>query len=274
MPLFPALILLTIATPSSLGVDVDLDDVLVDAKRLVVGEFEVVKGPDDLGRWYVELRRGIEVIARHEEGGPRDSMASFGLFPFLGGTEQQLVIMQYSGGLHCCWSYWIYDLVGYDEPRVIFDSTEYPVGYPLQVVDADNDGIAELRQHLLTFDYFGPLSHADSPFPTVVFAYDAESGRYVVGSHRFPAIVLSGVEAEVARLREWGQEPLAQRPVHESSKRLSTALDVLLRYVYAGQDQQGWRLFEELYVAPDAQALGAEVRNRLEGCRVYRALMR
>lgn len=199
-------------------------------------------------------------------------MIDFGLFPVLGGDENQLVIQIFSGGAHCCYSYRIIDLT--PDFRVIYDSDEYSgaVGYDLKPMDMEGDGILEFTQTIMTFDYFDRLSHARSPLPTVVFKYDTKRHTYLPANNLFPGYVLDGIDDFKAEAEKLGAEAPATATYDDSSgEYLSAMLNVVLRYIYAGERRQAWAFYEMEYKAPDKAAMQTKLQQALDSDPVYRA---
>jgi len=48
-------------------------------------------------------------------------------------------------------------------------------------------------------------------------------------------------------------------------------LDVLLKYVYAGEERKGWAFFETHYLLADKAEVEAGVKEKLKESAVYRA---
>ncbi|MBK9118782.1 MAG: hypothetical protein IPM18_04160 [Phycisphaerales bacterium] len=86
-----------------------------------------------------------------------------------GTGSPSLIVVDYSGGAHCCWTYYVLDLA---PPRIVAVLDTTTAGY---FDDLDDDGVYEFITADPTFDYWN-ASHAESPFPRVVLAFRA--GRY------------------------------------------------------------------------------------------------
>lgn len=184
----------------------------------------------------VTIKKDGRVLAIHHNGeGLANKEAScFGLYRVLGRETEQLVIVQTSGGAHCCYSYRIYDL----EPkfRPLFDGEKYPIGDgfdELEFTDIDGDGVQEFTQRVMTFDYWEDLSYTASPRPRVVFQYDPRAKRFYPASKQFAAYLLKDVGEDIRKLDP--KDP-AQLWVSE--------LDITLRYIYAGKEKEGWKFFD------------------------------
>lgn len=184
----------------------------------------------------------------------------FGLFPFLGGEAKQLAISQTAprGGRH-----WIVQL--HPEYRVIFDSSDYEVGREeVEVKDLDKDGIYEIslavNAFYLVFDH---VSMAGTPLPEVVFKYDEKAKRYSPANHLFQGYLLGEIE-RVKNLTS--NKPTNNNPWLDRERNL----DILLRYIYAGKEEEGWLFFERECVLPDKKEIKSKVRAELKRAPAYK----
>jgi hypothetical protein len=205
-------------------------------------------------------------------GGLEKVTTRFGLFPFLGKKTKQLVIMQYSGGAHCCWSYKIYELS--PSLRTLFNGKQYEeyVGYELSPEDIDGDGRLEFVQAVMAFDYFH-MSHATSVFPSVVFAYDEKRGGYVPANRKFSAYLLDGIEEDVQKALAKMTQADTQN-VNGREKYLSAVLGVMLKYMYAGQEQEAWDFFLQHYTLSDKAEIIEDIRRKLGEDLIYQSIYR
>lgn len=213
--------------------------------------------PDLLDATYAVLKRGGRVLAKFDGAYSGFGNATdFGAFPFLGGASRQLAVSLTvpRGGRH-----WVVDLGR--RPRVIFDSGDYEVGREeLSVIDIDKDGTYEISMPVTAFYMFGNMSMAETPLPEIVFKYDARARKYVPANQRFPDYVLRGIDEDIAKLRE------------DDVAYLSKRLDVLLRYVYAGREREGWDFFERAYTRADRAAIKRKIMSELRRETLYRLL--
>lgn len=250
-----------------------LERFFIKGTRLSYGGYVVTRAVVEReGESRAVISRDGRVLARLTDGAPRDYATRIGLFPFLGRGGKQLVVEQYTGGAHCCTVYRVYDLGA--ELRVLFDGDDYGVdeiGEDMNVLDIDGDGRREFTLNVMAFDYF-MTSHAGSVFPTAVFAYDERAGRYVPSNKKFSAYLLRGVARDVRKV-----EALNRRMTKEErastfhGEHFSAVLDVLLKYVYAGEEQKGWQFFDSNYMLADKSEVEAGVKAKLLESAVYRA---
>lgn len=209
---------------------------------------------------YVVLKRLGRVVAKFDgvESGFGVGTA-FGAFPFLGGGTKQLAVSLTipRGGRH-----WVVDLSS-SVPRVVFDSWTYEVGREeLSVIDLDRDGTYEISMPVTAFYMFEEMNMAETPLPEIVFKYDAKARRYLPANHLFPEYSLRGVDEDVRRLKP------------DDAGYMSKRLGILLRYVYAGRERDGWDFFERAYTRADRDALKKKIAAELNREPVYRFIRR
>jgi len=208
---------------------------------------------------YAVIKKNGKVLAKfdslHLHGGPVNA-TEIGLFPLLGGKTKQLIISQ---TLPRTGRHWIVELAA--NPKVLFDSGDYEVGREeVWAVDLDGDGVYEIGLYVTSFyGEFNQLSVASTPLPTVFFRYDRRAGRYLPANHRYRDYLLKDIEAEIRDLpTEVGERYLARR------------LDVLLQFLYAGKEKEGWEFFDKAYTLPDADKIKAIVKEELQKAPAYK----
>src|SRR5262249_44913896 len=213
---------------------------------------------------YAAIKKNGRVMAKFD-GATDDPMNSidFGLFPLLGSKTKQLIISQTvpRGGRH-----WIVELTA--NPEVLFDSGDYEVGREeVWAVDVDADGVYEIGLFVTSFyGAFDQLSAMYTPLPKVIFRYDKQAGRYLPANHRYRDYLLEGIETEIKNL------PTEIRPLPSSAGELYLArrLDVLLQFLYAGKEKEGWEFFDKAYTLPDADKIKAKVKEVLQDSTAYK----
>jgi hypothetical protein len=217
----------------------------------------------------VAIKRAGKEVARFEDYHLQIGNATdFALLSLSGREEKQLVVTQ-SGPRW--WVHWIVDLSS--EPRVVFFSKDYDVSREMGVVDIDGDGVKELTQAVMHFDYFYGLPHSLSPLPRVIFKYDPQARKYIPANREFADWLLGGVEKEKEGAEEVSQRALSA-PGHSNDhyNYIAAMLDVMLRYIYAGREVEAWAFFDEHYVLKDKKALKSKIEEVLAGCQVYKII--
>jgi hypothetical protein len=209
---------------------------------------------------YVVLKRRGRVVAKFDGLESGVGVATeFGAFPFLGGGARQLAVSLTvpRGGRH-----WVVDLSS-ARPRVLFDSLTYEVGREeLSVIDLDRDGTYELSMPVTAFYMFENMSMAETPLPEIIFKYDARARGYAPANQLFPDYALRKIDEDIKALKP------------DDAAYMSKRLDILLRYVYAGREREGWDFFDRAYERADRDALKKKIASELSKESVYRFLRR
>ena len=193
------------------------------------------------------------------------------LFSLIPNGRKQVIIEEYTGGAHCCCIYWFLDLA--DSIRVLYHSNEVEseIGRIDQIVDFNHDGRFEFTQLLKSFHYFDRLCGACSPFSAAVYKYSKETGTFVLASREFPRVNLEDIDRRKNDVRQFLD---TTKSFNEdlSSTLLELTLDVLTRYVYAGQDSLGWSFFDKYYVLPDKHEMELKIQDVFDRSVVYNEL--
>jgi hypothetical protein len=185
---------------------------------------------------------------------PLGNATKFGLFSFLGGKEKQLAISQTvpRGGRH-----WLVEL--YPEYRVLFDSKDYEVGREdVVILDIDKDGVYEISLPVTAFYGVFNIAEAGTPLPNVIFKYDKQTKSYLPANHLYRDYLLRGINTEIEELKGKGAA---------SEYRV---LDILLDYLYAGREDEGWTFFDREYNLPDKEKVRGKIRQVLMKAPAYK----
>lgn len=213
---------------------------------------------------YAVIKRNGKVLAEFEglHGGLMNA-TDMGLFPLLGGKTKQLIISQ---TLPRTGRHWIVELTA--NPKVLFDSGDYEVGgEEVSAVDLDGDGVYEIWLYVTSFyNEFDQLSVAATPLPKMIFKYDKRVGKYLPANHRYRDYFLEGIETEIKNLP--GETGPLQSSARESY--LAGRLNLLLRFLYAGKEKEGWDFFDKAYTLPDADEIKAIVKRELQKAPAYK----
>ena len=172
-----------------------------------------------------------------------------GLFDLLGNGSQQFIVSQTvpRGGRH-----WVVSVT--PDVRVLFDSWDYGVGREeFYVIDLDKDGIYEISLPVTGFyEMQDKMYIGEIPLPEIIFKYDPKVRKYLPANHLFPDYSLHGIEREIEML------------TGEDSNYLSTRLHILLRYIYARKEKEGWSFFEREYRRSDKEEIKARILSMLK----------
>ena len=286
-----ALLSLLIIVPSSIGCDrpplsqsaapqpssqpepEQLIDIFLDEDKLLHQGYEIrrlkkkieYEHPDQFGKqksvWidvsYTVVKKDGKLLAEFE--GPHfgpGNYTNFGLFSFLGNRSQELIISTtvFRGGRH-----WVVSLD--PEFRVLFDSDEYGVGREeFYVVDVDKDGTYEISLPVTAFyEMQDKMYIGEIPLPEIVFKYDAQQKKYIPANASYSAYAMRGLDQELRKL-------------NETDNYLSRRLRILLRYIYAGREAEGWLFFDEAYRHADKEQMKSRIQSVLNNEPAYRYL--
>jgi len=209
---------------------------------------------------YAALERGGKTVRSFDAGvySGFGNSVKFGLFPFLGGEEKQLVISQDAPRAG---AQWVVSLS--PRPRVIYDGPAFEAGREYEdmgVADLDGDGVYEIAVPVCRFYGFRGWATADTPLPLALFKYDAKAGKYLPANRLFRGHLLKDVEQEKSKVS--GPET---RESHTAG-----VLSVVLDYVYAGEERAGWEFYDAAYKLPDKAALKRDTEAALRADPVYR----
>lgn len=185
-----------------------------------------------------------------------------------GDGAPDLALEGYSGGAHCCWTYWIVGTGG--KPGLVASfKNQSPITFVL-----GKDGKNDIQTSDGAFDYFDCLSHAESPLPMVFLRLD---GRRLIdaGAEHWPAYerqIRDAREnlapARLAAFRAVGNtDDLCSG---EPRLAMSAVLTIVLAQLYGGQEQQAWKTFDEMWPSFDRQRIRAEIlKARARGVVTY-----
>lgn len=205
---------------------------------------------------YATLKRGGKTVAVFDGlQHPYGNATEFALLSLLGGEEKQFFIEQ---SIHRGSRQWVVSV----EPgfEVIFDSQKFGMGRGITPIDIDHDGIFELSG-LIVYYGFAHLAMSDSPQLEIVFQYDQATRRYVPANRRLVDYALRGIDEEIRSV-----------PAPADNKYRTKILNVVLRYLFAGKEREGWDFFEAKYQLSDKPAIKAELKGKLSHEPVYQIL--
>ncbi len=171
-----------------------------------------------------------------------------------GEGHPDVIIEAFSGGAHCCFTYYVYDL-GPQLTKVL-ESPTYDCPGTFQ--DLDGDHIFEF----VTCDDIFPYEYcafAFSPMPTVIYRYESEKG-YLPASPDFSEQYTDDIArdtklattAQPSGSGEWGGTTKC------------SVLPLVLDYLYSGQPNEAWAALRYYYKYSDLEAFQAEIEKRVK----------
>ncbi|MGA8012084.1 MAG: hypothetical protein WB949_06640 [Candidatus Acidiferrales bacterium] len=165
-----------------------------------------------------------------------------------GDGEPDLVFVGYSGGAHCCWTYWIVSLGG--RPGLIKKIENERTA---EFKPTGPNGRIEVWTFDGAFDYFDDFSHAETVFPDVVLRIEGHSVRDVSADHRdFFDHAISNTRA---RLTPEVVQKSKSFAVHSSEIRSyeGDVLKIVFAYLYGGRPREAWRALDDYWPEHDVQ---------------------
>ncbi|HEX8650545.1 MAG TPA: hypothetical protein VF708_06870 [Pyrinomonadaceae bacterium] len=252
---------------------VNLEDLYVKGNKVSYNGYEVTRSFNESTQlsWASISKGGRLLVSFKDGGGPSLDFTNIALFSLLGGEGKQLIINQHSGGAHCCNSVWIYDLAA-PRLRKLYDNLTYDVDFSPLLIDIDHDGVYEFTQSVMAFDYFDRLSHASSPFAQVAFKYDKSAGRYLPASRTHADYLLRDIGKYIDEVNKANRELASTRHEDDVGDYLGTVLQVVLQYIYAGREQEGWDFYEREYRLDDKAQMRTKVKGVLRKSVVYNSI--
>ena len=204
---------------------------------------------------YAVLKKGARVVATFDGlYHPAGNTTEFGVFSFLGGKPKQIVVEQ---AIPRNWRHWIVSLS--PEVQVIFDSGDYGVDGELLPIDVNSDGVYEFSKMVTAFYGFENLPSSEAPLIDMLFKFDEKARKYLPANHIFQDHALKGIEEEIRSVDS-----------DAGKKELSNVLHIVLRYVYAGKEQEGWAFYDKEYQPPNKGQVRSKVLERLGNEPVYK----
>jgi hypothetical protein len=169
-----------------------------------------------------------------------------------GDGNPDLVLEAYSGGAHCCWTYYIISL-GPKPGLILKLENNRDIGFYY-----DKHGRIELGTQDGAFDYFDEVCHACSPFPLVYLRLDGsnlvdishEYARNYDEIIRHSQKALTGENRR--RLKALTEKPSDAEPVREARY---NALMIVFAYLYSGREAQARQALHDLWPAFDQERI-------------------
>jgi len=142
--------------------------------------------------------------------------------------KEEPVVVEFTGGAHCCWRYHLYEEKNGKLSESLLDVGN---GYEPVFRDVNGDGVKEILSEDDRFDYFDEISHAASPFLPMVICYS--KGQFQDCSLQFPEVTREWLNAEL-------HQSLTKREEEDISYREGKALGVLAAFFRLGEKGKGW----------------------------------
>jgi hypothetical protein len=169
-------------------------------------------------------------------------------------SHSSYVILEgYSGGAHCCWTYYIISL---DRPAGLVRKLENDRGAAFSM--DEKTGLMEISTMDGAFDYFAFLSHAETPFPDVYLRLEGNKFINESPEHkREYDITINQAKKDLSPSDLQRFRALTNRDalVGENSNRHSASkvLEIVFAYLYSGRRIQAHQALMQMWPAIDRQ---------------------
>jgi hypothetical protein len=192
-------------------------------------------------------------------------MNTWRILDLVKGGKDELIITQYSGGAHCCEYNWVYT---FDNGlKEVMNSHEYgSLGFMAEPEDLNGDGNFELMFQNLTFSYFYRCCYAASPSNNIVLEYDGTKEEYAVQNRKFKKHLISMELDSIEISPEFMELKASDNPdyVDPGGYYLGSILNEVIPFLYAGEEEKGWELFDKSYKLRDREDIKELVREKLQ----------
>ena len=205
---------------------------------------------------------------------PKDYWASLvGVAHLLGENSKQIYVTASGPGGVCCTNYWIVD-ISHGTPRNIFRGEDFG-GFrnPMEIFDADGDGIYELVQFDSAFRYFMDDCGSCSPEPRAVFKYDKKSGEYLPAKSIQQDFIKEYFVETEKQLAETFEKLSINEDVSERLDFQRSNLSYIVDLFYLGDERKAWKAFDKYYFGyANKEKIRSEIKNRLRSSKFYQSL--
>jgi hypothetical protein len=210
---------------------------------------------------YIVVRHGGKLIARFDDDiySPLGNSTEAGFFSLLHKSPSQLIISQ---DISRTGVQWVADFsIGF---KIIFDGQKFQVGREagdMTISDLDDDGTDEITVPITNFYGFESwrLSPSETPLPDIIFKYDPHHREYLPANPQFKECLLKKIEEADKNARALNEQPS-----------LGRLMSITLDYVFVGEEQRGWRFFDETCKLQDKDRIKADMKKELKSHPVYR----
>ena len=185
-------------------------------------------------------------------------------------SKQIFTVVSGPGGV-CCTNYSIID-ISTSIPREIYHSEDFG-GFrdPMEVFDADGDGIYELVQFDSCFRYFRDDCGSCSPEPRAYFKYDPRRKQYRPASGLMQDFVREAYQESEKELAEKSEALKRSGEIRYALDFHRSALAHVVGLLYIGEEKRAWAVFDT-YVDDSKGDIRREIKKRLDGCKFYQAI--
>lgn len=185
-----------------------------------------------------------------------------------GDGQPDLVLESYSGGMHCCWTYWI---IAPSKRPALRKEIENERGITFR--DLKHNGNIIWLALDGNFDYFDDLCHACTVFPDLYLQLKGDN--LIDMSPRYRAHYDHEIHAAQLKLRREHLEDFVaaktEREMIEAGENIKPlVLTIVLEYLYSGRPQLAWKSLDNMWPPFDRDRIkGLILKTRAKGLLRY-----
>ena len=233
-------------------------------------EDEVLIGAYGIRLWHnVDNILGEDIVMIEKEDAESIKIESASAIAPLTGADingdgtPEVIIEIYTGGAHCCFGTQVYSLG--ETPELILDKPKSNAGGQFQ--DLDGDKIYEFVTYddVLSYEY---CPYVSSPFVKVIMAYDAEEGRYLPASPKFPEEYAEDIEKDTKNAERVAKANKSENGEWDETTKCSI-LPITLDYLYLGETDTARAVLEKYYAFNDLNRFWNDVLFLVEESPLY-----
>ena len=183
----------------------------------------------------------------------------WGFFIVLAGEDvngdgvSDVILEGYSGGAHCCWTYYFISL-GAHPGRI----TQFENQRDLSAFRNPKNGRIEFATLDGAFDYFDDLCHACTPFPAVYLRLDGSRFVDIGPEHIADYDEIITEQKKTLTARELQRfRALQTKPTEAEGKgeTIFKVLTIVFAYLYSGREAQAHRALQDMWPPSDLERM-------------------
>ena len=185
-----------------------------------------------------------------------------------GDGQPDLVLESYSGGAHCCWTYWLIAPSKHPALRKKIEN-ERGIGFR----DVKHDGNIIWLALDGSFDYFDDLCHACTVFPDVYLQLKGDKLVDVSSQYRFEydhEINAARSKLKKEHLEDFIAAKTPEQMFEAGEDIKPLVLTVVLGYLYSGRERSAWKALDQMWPQFDRDRIKKLIlKTRAEGILRY-----
>jgi hypothetical protein len=168
-----------------------------------------------------------------------------------------LIVESYSGGAHCCWTYYI--VTPLPAPRVAVKLSNH---YPVEFIDYRGIELNDLVTRDGGFIDFENMPYDLVPAPAVYIRF--VRGKPTDIGSLFKAQYDQEIAQARARIKPDALQYFHSRNIYDDVELASNVLRIVLAYLYSGREEQAWKELAAMWPPADLARIKGEILKARE----------